>query len=58
MYPKAYRWVEEMRAISEFVGAAFPEKSFYDGAAALFERIAREDAGGERRQLSSFLSDR
>jgi len=58
MYPKAYRWVEEMRAISEFVGPAFPESRFYDGAAALFERLARDDAEQERGRLSAFLADR
>jgi len=58
MYPKAYRWVEEMRAISEFVGASFPESRFYEGAAGLFERLASEDAEEERRRLSAFLPDR
>jgi len=56
MYPKAYRWVEEMRAISEFVGAAFPESSVYEGAAGLYERLAREDAQPERDRLDAFLS--
>jgi len=58
MYPKAYRWVEEMRAISEFVGPGFPESQFYDGAAGLYERLARDDAEEERGRLSSFLADR
>jgi hypothetical protein len=58
MFPKAYRWVEEMRAIEEFVGAAFPESRFYEGAAGLFERLAREDAEQERGRSGSFLSDR
>jgi 3-hydroxyisobutyrate dehydrogenase-like beta-hydroxyacid dehydrogenase len=57
MFPKAYRWVEEMRAIEEFVGAAFPESRFYEGAAGLFERLAREDAEEERRRLGLFLSE-
>jgi L-threonate 2-dehydrogenase len=57
MYPKAYRWVEEMRAISEFIGAAFPESQVYDGAAALFERLAREDAEEERGRLNAFLAE-
>ena len=58
MYPKAYRWVEEMRAISEFVGAAFPKSQFYDGAAGLFERLARADAKAEIEALSAFLAAR
>jgi 3-hydroxyisobutyrate dehydrogenase-like beta-hydroxyacid dehydrogenase len=58
MFPKAYRWVEEMRAISEFVGPGFPESQFYDGAAGLYERLARDDAEEERGRLSSFLADR
>jgi 3-hydroxyisobutyrate dehydrogenase-like beta-hydroxyacid dehydrogenase len=55
MYPKAYRWVEEMRAVSEFVGAEFPEAAVYDALAGLFERLARDDAEAERGQLSAFL---
>jgi 3-hydroxyisobutyrate dehydrogenase-like beta-hydroxyacid dehydrogenase len=58
MYSKAYRWVEEMRAISEFVGAPFPESRFYEGAAGLYERLAREDAEGERARLDAFLAER
>src|SRR5947208_1368825 len=37
MYPKAYRWVEEMHAISEFIGEEFPEALIYKGAAGLYE---------------------
>jgi len=57
MFPKAYRWVEEMRAIEEFVGAAYPESRVYEGAAGLFERLARPDADAERQCLGSFLKD-
>ena len=45
MYPKAYRWVEEMHAISEFIGADFPEALIYKGAAGLYERMAADVAG-------------
>ncbi|WP_407117564.1 DUF1932 domain-containing protein [Bradyrhizobium sp. LMG 9283] len=45
MYPKAYRWVEEMHAISEFIGEEFPEALIYKGAAGLYERIATDIAG-------------
>ena len=44
MYPKAYRWVEEMHAISEFVGSDFPEARIYDGAAGLYQRLADDIA--------------
>ncbi len=45
MYPKAYRWVEEMHAIAAFVGPSLPEARVYDAAAGLYERLAgsRED---------------
>jgi hypothetical protein len=58
MFPKAYRWVEEMHAISEFIGATFPESRLYDGAAGLFERISTEGAEAERKQLEAFLSEK
>jgi 3-hydroxyisobutyrate dehydrogenase-like beta-hydroxyacid dehydrogenase len=45
MFPKAYRWVEEMYAIKDFVGPDYPEKVIYDGAAAIFERMASADKG-------------
>ncbi len=45
MYPKAYRWVEEMYAIKAFTGTDYPERLIYDGAAALFERMASADKG-------------
>jgi putative dehydrogenase len=45
MYPKAYRWVEEMHAISEFIGDGFPEALIYKGAAGLYERMAADVAG-------------
>jgi 3-hydroxyisobutyrate dehydrogenase-like beta-hydroxyacid dehydrogenase len=47
MYSKAYRWVEEMHAISEFVGDGFPESVIYEGAAGLYQRLA-DDVAGDR----------
>lgn len=47
MYPKAYRWVEEMHAIAEFIGDGFPESAIFEGAAGLYARVA-EDVAGDR----------
>jgi 3-hydroxyisobutyrate dehydrogenase-like beta-hydroxyacid dehydrogenase len=58
MYPKAYRWVEEMHAIAEFIGRDFPESAIFEGAAGLYERIAA-DVGEEKLltgQIDAFLS--
>ena len=57
MYPKAYRWVEEMRAISEFIGVPFPEAKMFEGAAGLYERLASDVAGSnsERAILDAFI---
>lgn len=58
MYPKAYRWVEEMHAISEFIGGEFPEALIYKGAAGLYERIAADVAeeGDACRRIDAFLA--
>ncbi|WP_083513809.1 NAD(P)-dependent oxidoreductase [Bradyrhizobium manausense] len=58
MYPKAYRWVEEMHAISEFIGAEFPEALMYKGAAGLYERIAADVAGDREtcKRIDAFLA--
>ncbi|UTD29483.1 hypothetical protein DB459_23800 [Bradyrhizobium sp. WD16] len=58
MYPKAYRWVEEMHAIAEFIGRDFPESEMFEGAADLYARIAA-DLAGERMltgQIDAFLA--
>jgi 3-hydroxyisobutyrate dehydrogenase-like beta-hydroxyacid dehydrogenase len=47
MYPKAYRWVEEMHAISDFIGESFPESIMFKGAAGLYQRVA-DDIAGDR----------
>jgi L-threonate 2-dehydrogenase len=57
MYPKAYRWVEEMRAISEFIGADYPESAIYTGAAGLYARIASQlDGLAEKASIDRFLA--
>ncbi|WP_426425111.1 DUF1932 domain-containing protein [Bradyrhizobium genosp. A] len=58
MYPKAYRWVEEMHAISEFIGDEFPEAQIYKGAAGLYERIAADVAGDHDacKRIDAFLA--
>lgn len=42
MYPKAYRWVEEMHAIAEFIGEPYPEGKIFEGAADLYARLAAD----------------
>lgn len=58
MYPKAYRWVEEMNAISDFIGEDFAEAAIFKGAAGLYDRIAA-DVDGNRAacdRIDAFLS--
>lgn len=59
MYPKAYRWVEEMHAISEFIGDDFAESVIFEGAAGLYERIAGDVAGDRAAcdRISAFFAD-
>jgi 3-hydroxyisobutyrate dehydrogenase-like beta-hydroxyacid dehydrogenase len=44
MYPKAYRWVAEMREIADFLGDP-GAATIFEGAAQLYERIAADVAG-------------
>jgi Domain of unknown function (DUF1932) len=39
MIPKAYRWVREMKEISEFVGGK--EGEIYQGMSGIYERVER-----------------
>lgn len=57
MYSKAYRWVDEMESISEFIGNAYPESEIYTAAAHLYERIAAdfEKDAQECALMDSFL---
>jgi L-threonate 2-dehydrogenase len=56
MFPKAYRWVAEMRQIATF--SADPAAvQIYEGAAQLYERLAPASGGREERSLlSAFLA--
>ena len=58
MYPKAYRWVEEMHAISDFIGGGFPESIMFEGAAGLYQRVADDVAGdrAESARIDAFFS--
>ena len=47
MYPKAYRFVDELDEISAFVGKDHPESAMLSGAARLYERIADDFNGGK-----------
>lgn len=57
MYPKAYRWVAEMQAIADFIGAEFPEAKIFEGSAGLYERLADDVTGSnnERAILDAFF---
>jgi putative dehydrogenase len=60
MYPKAYRWVVEMREIATFLRDDPAAATIFEGAAQFYERIA-SDLKGERReiaQIDTFLADR
>ena len=55
-FAKAYRWVAEMQEIGDFLGGE--GEAIYDGAAALFERMARDHDGdrAEEAELMAFLA--
>lgn len=58
MFPKAYRWVAEMREIATFAAEDPGAARIFEGAAELYERIA-QDVVGERREagrLENFLT--
>ncbi|MDB5684070.1 MAG: hypothetical protein JWM75_1768 [Sphingomonas bacterium] len=56
MYPKAYRWIAEMREIAAFAGDEATAMIF-EGMARLYERLAADIDGDnrERRMLDAFL---
>jgi L-threonate 2-dehydrogenase len=60
MFPKAYRWVAEMREIAQFAGADPAAAAMFEGAARLYERLARDVAGEgrEKRALESFFGSK
>ncbi len=51
MFSKAYRWIEEMREISGFVGPDSAEQDIFLGAANFYARIAR-DFDGDNREVA------
>ncbi|WP_319530123.1 DUF1932 domain-containing protein [uncultured Cohaesibacter sp.] len=52
MYPKAYRWVDEMREIAEFLGKDRPEYKLWQGMADLYQALA-DDYAGSKEQVGS-----
>ncbi len=52
MYPKAYRFEDELDEISEFVGKDRPESEMLAAAARLYERMA-EDFEGEKVEIAA-----
>jgi len=57
MFPKAYRWVAEMREIAAFAGEDPAAVAIFEGAATLYERMARDvtEAGEESSRLGELL---
>jgi 3-hydroxyisobutyrate dehydrogenase-like beta-hydroxyacid dehydrogenase len=57
MYPKAYRWVAEMREIATFLGEDSAAAMIFEGAAQLYDRLATDIAneGRERGTLDEFF---
>ncbi|MEJ0034493.1 MAG: DUF1932 domain-containing protein [Gammaproteobacteria bacterium] len=60
MFPKAWRWVAEMREIAEFAREDPAAHEIWMGISKLYERIA-EDIGGDRKEtdvLASFFEEK
>jgi 3-hydroxyisobutyrate dehydrogenase-like beta-hydroxyacid dehydrogenase len=57
MYPKAYRWVAEMREIAAFLGEDKAAAMIFEGAAQLYDRLANDIAneGKEGATLDGFF---
>lgn len=57
MYPKAYRWVAEMREIAAFLGEDKAAAMIFEGAAQLYDRLSADIAneGQERDALDEFF---
>src|SRR5580700_253653 len=57
MYPKAYRWVAEMREIAAFLREDKAAAMIFEGTAQLYDRLATDIAneGQERGTLDEFL---
>jgi len=52
MYSKAYRWVAEMEEIAEFVGEDHAARQYFNAAAQLYARIAK-DWDNERQETGA-----
>ncbi|MGC1676777.1 MAG: DUF1932 domain-containing protein [Candidatus Binataceae bacterium] len=57
MFPKAHRWIAEMKEIAEFLGGNDQGAMIYEGAACLYERIAAENAHHEQTDGIRALAD-
>ena len=57
MYPKAYRWVAEMREIATFLGEDKAAAMIFEGAAQFYDQLAADIAneGQERDALDEFF---
>jgi 3-hydroxyisobutyrate dehydrogenase-like beta-hydroxyacid dehydrogenase len=57
MYPKAYRWVAEMREIAAFLGEDKAAAMIFEGAAQLYDRLSTDivNEGKERGILDGFF---
>jgi L-threonate 2-dehydrogenase len=57
MYPKAYRWVAEMQEVAIFAGEDAATQQIFRGFAALYEELAKDQAGQQRDvgALNAFL---
>jgi 3-hydroxyisobutyrate dehydrogenase-like beta-hydroxyacid dehydrogenase len=60
MYPKAYRWVAEMREIAAFLSEDKAAAMIFEGAAQLYDRLAMDIAneGKERGTLDGFFNSK
>ncbi|MBC2777367.1 NAD(P)-dependent oxidoreductase [Parasphingopyxis marina] len=58
MYPKAYRWIAEMREIADFLGDEEAGAMIYEGFARLYGYIAHdgEGAGEDQAMLDAFFA--
>jgi hypothetical protein len=52
MYSKAYRWVDELDEISDFVGKDRPENAMLTAAARFYEGVA-DDFDGEKEEIAA-----
>ncbi len=57
MYAKAYRWVGEMEEIAKFLQPETGGSEILNGAARLYEDIARDYAGGAHKERIALLTE-